>query len=46
MIDRFELATPNGPNDHGTHDVHTTVRDASCVLLRMTVQITLVGSLS
>lgn len=45
-IDGFEVVTPNAPNDHVTLDVHTAVRNANCLLLRMTYQITLVGSLS
>lgn len=45
-IDEFGLANPNVPNDHVTLEVKTAVRDASCLLLRVTYTITMVGSIA
>ena len=45
-IDGFGLVSPNLPADHVVLDVQTAVRAASCVLLRMTYQIALVGTIT
>lgn len=45
-VDGFTLVDPNVPADRVVLDVRTAVRDANCKLLRMTYQITLVGTIT
>lgn len=45
-VDGFGLVDPETPCDHVVLDVYTSVRDAACRLLRITYQITLVGTTS